>query len=112
MERVEQRAELTLPGTALVLATAAAASFGVGDAVGFLSDAAEDVFIATRVLGWVLLVWATLIGGGSAVMLGIRWFSRQPVPLVESALVALSLAVITLVMVTHPLWGSGSGAGG
>ncbi|MET4637188.1 hypothetical protein [Mycetocola sp. 2940] len=112
MEQLEERAGLAIPGAALALAVGAAASFGIGDVVGFLSDAAEDLFIATWLLGWVLLAWSAMLGGGSAVLLVQRGLSRRPVSLRETALVAASLVLVVLVVASHPLWGSGSGFGG
>jgi hypothetical protein len=109
MEQLQPRA---IPVSALALAGGAAAFFGVGDAVGFLSDAAEDLFVVAWLLGWVLLAWAVILGGGYAVLLGLRWLSRRPVSRSEAALVAASLGLTAVVLVTHPLWGTGSAVGG
>ncbi|WP_166878691.1 hypothetical protein [Salinibacterium sp. ZJ450] len=111
MERLQTRASVAVPVSAIALATGAAVSFAVGDAVGFLSDAAEGVFVVTWLLGWVLLAWAAIIGGGYAVLLGLRRLSRRPVSRSEAVLVAVSLALIAVVMATHPLWGTGSAVG-
>ena len=112
MERLQPRATVAVPVSALVLAAGAAVSLGVCRAVGFLSDAAEGVFVVTWLLGWVLLAWAAIVGGGYAVLLGRRWLSRRPVSRSEAALVAASLALIVVVLATHPLWGTGSAVGG
>ena len=112
MEPLQPRATVAVPVSALALAAGAAASFGIGDAVGFLSDATEDVFVVTWLLGWVLLAWAAIVGGGYAVLLGLRWRSRRPVSRPEAALVAASLALIAVVLATHPLWGTGSAVSG
>lgn len=112
MERLQPRTAVAVPVSALALAAGAAASFGVGDASGFLSDAAEDVFVITWLLGWVLLVWAAIVGGGYAVVLSLRLLSRRPVSPVEAALAAASLVLVAVVLATHPLWGSGSAAAG
>jgi hypothetical protein len=112
MERLQPRAKVAVPVSALALAAGAAACFGVGNAVGFLSDATESVFIGLWLLGWMLLAGAAIIGGGFAVSLGLRWASRRPVFGWETALAAASLVLIAVVVVSHPLWGTGSGAGG
>ena len=112
MELIQPRATVAVPVSALALAAGAAASFGVGDAVGFLSRGAEDVFVVTWLLGWALLGWAAIVGGGYAVLLGLRWRSRRPVSRLETSLAAASLTVIALVTATHPLWGTGSAVGG
>lgn len=112
MERREPRATVAAPVSALALAAGAAVSFGVSDAVGFLSDRAEDVFILAWLLGWVLLVWAAIISGAYAVVLLRRSLSQRPVLRSEAALGAASLVFIAFFMATHPLWGSGSGFGG
>ena len=54
---------MAAPDSALALVVGAAASFGIGDAVGLLSGAAEDVFVVTWLMGWVLLAWAVIFGG-------------------------------------------------
>jgi len=112
MERLQPRAALAIPFSAFALAVGAAASFGIGDAAGFLSGTAESVFIVTWLMGWVLLAWAAIIGGGHAVLLGLRSLSRRPVSLVEVALSASSLALIAVVVATHPLWGTGTAVSG
>ena len=91
---------MAAPDSALALVVGAAASFGIGDAVGLLSGAAEDVFVVTWLMGWVLLAWAVIFGGGYAVLLGLRSLSRRPVSLLEVALDASSLALIAAVLVT------------
>ena len=111
MERLETRPTVAVPVSALVLAVGAAASFGIDDAVGILSGAAENVSVLTWLMGWVLLTWAVIIGGGYAVLLGLRSFSRRSVSLAQVVLVVSSLALIAVVMVANPLWGTGSAVG-
>ena len=103
---------VTVPFSALALAVGAAAFFGVGGGLGTMSGLAEDLFVFTWLMGWVLLVWAAVIGGGCAVRLGLRSLSRRPVSVLEVALVASTLALIAVLLATHPLWGSGSAVGG
>ena len=112
MEHAQPRDTIAAPISALALAAGAALLFGVGDAVGFLSDAAEDVFIATWLLGWVLLAWAVIISGGYAVVLGMRLSSKRSVSPWGVAVLSAAVALIAVVVATHPLWGSGSGTGG
>lgn len=111
MERREPRVTVAMPISAMAMAAGAAACFAVGDAVGFLTDATEDVFIVSWLLGWVLLSWAAIVGGGYAVHLGFRLRARQRVYRQETALVAVTLLLIAVVAATHPLWGTGTGVG-
>ena len=111
MERLEPRATVAVPISALVLAVAAAASFAIGDAIGILSDAAEDVSVLTWLVGSVLLSWAAIIGVMYAVLLGARLFSRRPVSPAQVALVVSALALIAVALAANPLWGTGSAVG-
>lgn len=47
MEQPEERATVAAPVSALAKAGGAAVFLGVGEAIGLLSEAAEDVFILT-----------------------------------------------------------------
>ncbi len=96
---------------ALALAAGAAASFSVSDAVGLSDPDAEDLFVGTWLLGWVLLCWASLVLGASAVSLLRRAVARQPVSRSGAALLGATLALIAVMVWMHPLWGSGSGSG-
>lgn len=118
MEQTETRASVGVPVSALVLAGCCAGLFGLSDAVVFGSDAtvnefmiAEDVFTIFGLLGWVLLAWAAILGGGYAVLLGSRAASGQRVFGSQVAVVAVALALIVLVLAAHPLWGTGSSVG-
>ena len=99
------------PVVALAFAAGAAASFSVSDAIGPLDPGAEDLFVGTWLLGWVLLCWASLVGGASVVALLRRAVTRQPVSRSGAALLGAALALIAVLVWTHPLWGSGSGSG-
>lgn len=99
------------PVVALALAAGAAASLSVSDAIGPLDPSAEALFIATWILGWVLLCWASLVVGASAVPLLRRAVTRQPVSRSGAALLGATLALIAVAVWAHPLWGSGSGSG-
>ena len=112
MERLQTSETSAIPVAALALAAGAAAAFGAGDVVGFLSPGAEALFVVTWLLGWVLLAWAVIVTGAYAVLLGVQWRSHRRVSATEVAVYAAALALIVIVMVTHPLWGSGSGVGG
>ncbi|TFD90108.1 hypothetical protein [Cryobacterium serini] len=109
MERLQPRATVAVPVFALALAVGAAASFGIGDAVGILSGAAEGVSVLTWLMGWVLLTWAVVIGGSYSILLGVRSLSRRPISVVQVALIACAFALIAVVLATYPLWGTGSG---
>ncbi|ABS03487.1 hypothetical protein FHR75_000182 [Kineococcus radiotolerans] len=99
----------------LGLAGGAALVFAVTDAVGFRSERAESLSTPLWVLGWALLVWATIAGGVCATHLAHRLLSPRPPARAETLLRLLllltSAALITAVVRTHPLWGSGSGTG-
>ena len=99
------------PVVAVALAAVAAASFSVSDAAGPLDPGAEQLFVGTWLLGWVLLCWASLVGGASAVPLLRRAVTRQPVSRSGAALLAAALGLVVVLVWAHPLWGSGSGYG-
>jgi len=99
------------PVAALTLAAGAATSFAVSDAIGPLDTGAEDLFLGTWLLGWVLLCWAALVGAASAVPLLRGAVTRQPVSRSGAALLGSTLALVAVVVWTHPLWGSGAGTG-
>lgn len=112
MEQRQAHPTEPMPVFALALATVAAACFGVGDAVGFHSQAAEDVFVVSWLMGWVLLAWSAIVGGGYAVLLARRVLSRRTVSGAEVVLAAVSLALTGMVLASYPLWESGSAVGG
>jgi hypothetical protein len=108
-ERVDARASMAIPAAAVVLAAAGAVLLVIGDiVVGLRSDAADSVFILTGILGWTLVVWAAIMTGAGLVSAARRVSSRLPVTRLEVALLGAALAVIVVLLVTHPLWGSGS----
>ncbi|MET0713352.1 MAG: hypothetical protein ABWY57_00440 [Mycetocola sp.] len=111
MDRLQPRATAVVPVFALGLAAGAAALFGVAEAVGFLSDTAESVFVLTWLLGWVLLVWSAVVAGVYAAVLARRSLSRRPVYGSEVALTVAAVSFIVLVAAIHPLWGTGSAVG-
>ncbi len=110
MEEASPRFSGIGPLAALALAVGAVVSFGAGNAMGFLSDSAESVFVLTSILGWVLLVWAVVVAGGSLVALIRRALARRPVPRLELALLSACFALVVLAVSMRPLWGSGSGS--
>ena len=97
---------------ALALAGCAALLLAVGDVIGFVSQSNDAVFILLWIVGWVLLAWATIIGGAVLVHLIFRAinFRRRPA-LIETVLVVAFAVVIAGVIYSHPLVGSGTGAG-
>ena len=98
-------------GVALALAGCSALSFAVGDAVGFVSPSAEAVFTFSWLVGWMLLAWATIVGGAVAIHLIRAVASRRRPARVEIVLIVATAAVIAGVILTHPLAGSGAGVG-
>ena len=105
----DARSTAVAAGVALGLAGCAALSLAVGDAIGFVTDRTEAVFALLFMVGWMLLAWATIVGGVVSVHLIRVSFRRSPA-LIEIALVVATAAVIAGVILTHPLAGSGSGA--
>jgi hypothetical protein len=110
MEQTQQHGTATVPGIALVLAVFAGICLGVGDVMGFRSDAAESVYICAFLAGWSFLSGAALLGGGTAISLGYRALSQRPVTGLEGVLIALTLVLVMILVTTQPLWGSGSGS--
>jgi hypothetical protein len=95
----------------LALAAGAAVAFGVGDAIGFMSDSAEALFVATWILGWTLLAWAMILAGFGVLRLVRGLVSQRSPSWSELLLLVAGAAVIIAVVWTHPLGGSGSGVG-
>ncbi|TRW44610.1 hypothetical protein [Georgenia yuyongxinii] len=111
MEATRSRFEMTVGVATLAPAVSAALVFGVGDAIGFMSDSAEALFTVAWILGWALLVWATILGGLGAIQLVRRLVSRRRPAWTEVLLLVAGAAVIVAVTSTNPLVGSGSGLG-
>ena len=111
MDDTSARVTATGPLVALALAGGAVISFGVGGAVGYLSEAAESAFVLTGLLGWVLLVWAVIVAGACSVGLIRRALARRPVTGTEWVLLSACVALIVLTALLHLPWGSGSGFG-
>lgn len=114
MEPLRSRSlsNVAAPIAAIVLAAGAASLFAVGGAIGILNDAADDAWMATWLIAWALVGWAGIVGVTYAALLVVKAFSRRRVSGQESAFAVAALAVIAVVVATHPLWGSGSGTAG
>jgi hypothetical protein len=109
MERVESRESMAMSVAASVLAAGAALLLGIGDAVyGLRTDAADAASMVMGIMGWAILVWAVVTAGAVVVSIGRRVSSAKPVSRAEAALTAVTIALIAVVVATHPLWGSGS----
>ncbi|TFD71191.1 hypothetical protein [Cryobacterium sp. Hb1] len=111
MEQRQARPNLLLPISVSVLAIAAAGCLGVGAALGFLSDERENLFLITWFVGWIFIVWAIGMGAGYAILLILRRASGHRVTRLEVALATVAIMLITVVLMIHPLAGSGSGVG-
>ena len=96
---------------ALALAGSAALAFGVADLVGSGTGSAEALSTAAWLLGWVLLVWATLVGGCCAVLLAHGSASRRGPTWTAPLLLAAGAAAVVALALTHLPFGSGSGSG-
>ncbi|MFU8947491.1 hypothetical protein ACLRGF_12255 [Mycetocola zhadangensis] len=112
MERAPAVGAVGVPISALVLGACAAVLFGVGNAVGFLTETTEALFIGMFVLGWISLAWAIVLEGTFVVLLGLRSLSRRPVFRSEVVLASVGVVLIAVVLIMNPLWGTGSGSGG
>ncbi|SMH48982.1 hypothetical protein SAMN06295885_3168 [Rathayibacter oskolensis] len=102
---------VTVPAAALVLASGAAVALGVAPRMASATLGAEVLLPLVGVLGWGLVVWSALLGGGSAVHLLLSVRSRRPVLLREIALTLAALALVAAVVAANPV-GGGSGAAG
>ena len=99
----------TLGTVSLVLAACGALSFIVADAVGFLDPRTEGLFTLASLAGWVLVVWAVISGAAVGVQLVRAAAAARRVALREVLLLSATAALVTWVVFTHPLLGSGSG---
>lgn len=108
MDRTAEPEAVVVPAAALVLASGSAVALC---AAARLAASAELLFPLLWLVGWALLVWAALLGGGHAVLLGVRARSRQPVLRREIVLTASALLLVVAVVAVNPLFGSGGAAG-
>ena len=108
MERLEQSRSVAAPVAALALAGGAAAAFAVSTTIGFLSDAAESLFVIAWLAGWILLVTSSIVAAVYAVHLVRKSLSQQPASALEAGLTVASFAVIAVLVAVYPLWESGS----
>lgn len=107
MDRPAEPEAVAVPTAALVLASGAAVALC---AAARLAAHAEVLVPLLRLAGWALLVWAGLLGGGYAVLLGLRLRSRERVLRREVVLTASALLLVVAVVTVNPLVGSGAGA--
>lgn len=107
----ETTSTVVIPAIALGLSACGAAAVATGAAIGFLDPVSESLFVVLAILGWMLLVWAALVGGAAAVRLVRDAVARRPLPLGPTILVTATTVVIVLTAVAYPLFG-GSGATG
>ncbi len=89
----------------LLLAVLASTALAAAEVVGTASATEEQVSVLLWVAGWVLLVWAALLGVSATVRL-VRAGRRA-----DAALAVLGLACVAAVAVLHPIAGSGGAAG-
>lgn len=99
MLRTRSRAALAT----LLLAVLAAATLATADVLG-AAPAHEQVAVLLWLAGWVLLVWAAVLGVATTVG-SVRAGRRA-----DAALALLGLVCVVAVAVLHPLAGSGGGA--
>jgi hypothetical protein len=101
---------VVIPAVALGLATCGAAALATGAGIGFLDPVSESFFVVLAILGWMLLVWATLVGGAAVVRLLRDAVARRPLPLGPTVLVTATTVVIVVTAVAFPLFGTSGGA--
>ncbi|MBO0985459.1 hypothetical protein [Rathayibacter sp. SD072] len=104
MEQARRGEVVALPVAALVFAAGAALAFGLGDALEAVSD---EAFALSWILGWALLAWSALLGVLAVALLA----ARRPLSRAGLGVCVAAVAVIAVVAATHPLVGSGAGAG-
>ncbi|MWV59377.1 hypothetical protein [Rathayibacter sp. VKM Ac-2754] len=105
MERVVEPEAVVVPVAALVLASGAAVALGAAPLIAGV----EPLFALTWLIGWTLVVWSAVLGGGCAVRLVLCARSRSPVLPLEVAITVAALALVVAVVAVHPLFASGSG---
>jgi hypothetical protein len=107
--RRETTSTLVIPAVALGFAACGAAALTTAAAIGFLDPVSESLFVALAILGWMLLVWAGLVGGAVAVRLVRDAVTHRTLPLGPAVLVVVTTAVIVVTAVAYPLVGSSGG---
>lgn len=95
----------------LALAATAAVLLALGDMIGFRTPVAEAVSTAVWIAGWVLLVWAMIVGAASAAGLIREAVARRRPMLRDTVLVAAVAVVIIGTIAVQPLAGTGSAVG-
>lgn len=95
---------VVIPVASLVLACGAAVALGVAPRIADV----ELLFSLARLIGWLLVVWSAVLGGGCAVRLLVCAWTREPVPHLEVVVTAAALVLVAAVVAVHPLGGSGS----
>lgn len=111
MEATRSRRATPVAVATLALAGSAALAFGAGDMIGFIDAGAEALFVATWILGWTLLAWATILGGLGVIQLVCRLVSRRSAGWSDILVLVAGVAVVVAVTCSHPLGGTGSGVG-
>jgi hypothetical protein len=109
--REESSSRTVVAGVALLLSVLGATALGIGAGIGFLTPATETVFTALALAGWLLLVWAALLGGVAAVGLVRSALARRRSAPLPSALVIATGVVIATVLIAQPLVGSSGAVG-
>lgn len=95
----------------LALAATAAVLLALGDMIGFRTPVAEAVSTALWIAGWVLLVWAMIVGAVAAVGLVRGAVARRRPALLDTVSVVAVAVVIIGTIAVHPLAGAGSAVG-
>ncbi|THG29273.1 hypothetical protein [Naasia lichenicola] len=98
---------IAAPLVAIGFAVAAALLLGIADLI-VGGDGSDALFAITAIGGWVLLGWAGIIAVGCAVRVVGSVRQHGGVSRVEVILIGAGLVLIVLVLLAHPLWGSGS----
>lgn len=100
-------------GVALAMAAGAAVALAAADVIWLgTSDADGAGAMLLSVVGWTLLVWAALVGVAVVVHLVRSAAAGRRLAPIEIVLLIATAAVVSGVLIVHPLVGSGQGFGG
>jgi hypothetical protein len=111
--RADASSSAVIAGVALAMATGAAVALAAADVIWlgtFDADGAGAMLLS--VIGWTLLVWAALVGVAVVVHLVRSAAAGRRLAPIEIVLLIATAAVVSGVLIIHPLVGSGQGFGG
>lgn len=111
--RADASSSAVVAGVALAMAAGAAVALAAADVIWLgTSDADGAGAMLLSVVGWTLLVWAALVGVAVVVHLVRSAAAGRRLAPIEIVLLIATAAVVSGVLIVHPLVGSGQGFGG